>query len=387
MTEPNTPEGMDPEHTEHTESPKNAESPRKATAGTPPEPLAVPDVTPTAGERPRAEDEPDLSPDELALRRLLRDAVQDLHPGPETLTHLRRAVPARRAHRRQLLVGTAAAGLLAVAAVPAVLHATNTSGWDTPNPVAAAGASSSDSSDAAHSTEGTKDEQPSGPATGVVAAPTAGGGGKHDAPGTPDGDPTPHTTESSGDTVVSSPACTAADLGSPTGWAGAADAAGRITGYFRVANVSAGPCTIDGGGVVNATAQGSADPTRISVLDHVAGDGSGLPDAGPEPLVLQAGASYEVQFAWVPAAGGDISGCAAPPTSPTPTPTGSGEPTSGSTTSGQTITTLDSAPADGAPAASVQLSHTPDAGSPVVTATLAGACAGTIYHTGPLAVS
>ncbi|MFF3564036.1 hypothetical protein ACFYXS_28720 [Streptomyces sp. NPDC002574] len=387
MTEPNTPEGMDPKHTEKPESPKNVESPRKATAGTPPERPAVPDVTPTAAESPRAEAEPDLSPDELALRRLLRDAVQDLQPGPETLTHLRRAVPARRAHRRQLLVGTAAAGLLAVAAVPAVLHATNTSGWDNPNPVAAAGTSSSGGTDGAHSTDGAKDDQPSGPATGVVVDPTAGGGGKHDAPGTPGGDPTPHTTESAGSLGVSSPTCTAADLGNPAGWAGAADAAGRITGYFRVANVSAAACTIDGGGVVNATAQGSADPTRISVLDHVAGDGSGLPDAGTDPLVLQSGASYEVQFAWVPAPGGDISGCAAPPASPTPTPTGSGDPTAGADTSGQTSTTLDSAPADGAPAASVELSHTPDAGSPVATATLAGACAGTIYHTGPLALS
>lgn len=96
-------------------------------------------------------------------------------------------------------------------------------------------------------------------------------------------------------------------------------------------------------------------------------------------------ASYEVQFAWVPAAGGDISGCAAPPSSPTPTATGSETPAGSDT--GQTTTTLDSAPSDGAPAASVQLSYTPDAGSPVVTTTIAGACAGTIYHTGALALS
>ncbi|MFJ4848992.1 MULTISPECIES: hypothetical protein [unclassified Streptomyces] len=398
MTEPTTPEGMDPKHPENVKNRENPDAPGNAvrpektagpgkpTAGTAPEQPAVPDVTPGPGEIPRAEASSDLSPDELALRKLLRDAVQDIQPGPETLAHLRRAVPARRAHRRQLLVGTAAAGLLAVAAVPAVLHATNTAGWDDPNPVAAAGTPSPGATADDPSTGGTKGGKPTGPATGVVVDPTAGGGGKHQTPDTPGGHPTTKTTSSSGDMAVSSPACTAADLGNPAGWAGAADAAGRISGYFRVANVSANSCTVDGG-VVNATAEGSADPSRISVLDHVAGDGSGLPDAGAEPIVLKAGASYEIQFAWVPAAGGDISGCAAPPSSPPPTPTGTGAPTSGSDASGETVTTLDSAPSDGAPAADVLLSHTPDAGSPTVTVTVAGACAGTIYHTAPMPLS
>ncbi|MEU6345970.1 hypothetical protein ABZ883_34025 [Streptomyces sp. NPDC046977] len=411
MTEPTTPEGMDPKHPENVKNGENRDNPEnrenrenrdnrenavrpektagpgKPATGTPRDLPAVPDVTPEAGEFPRAEAAPDLSPDELALRRLLRDAVQDIQPGPETLAHLRRAVPARRAHRRQLLVGTAAAGLLAVAAVPAVLHATNTAGWDDPNPVAAAGTPSPGASADDPATGGTKGGKPSGPATGVVADPTAGGGGKHHAPETPGGHPTSTTSSSAEDMAVSSPSCTASDLGNPSGWAGAADTAGRISGYFRVANVSSTSCTVDSGGVVTATATGSADPSRISVLDHVSGDGSGLPDAGADPLVLQAGASYEIQFAWVPAAGGDSSGCAAPPSSPPPTPTGTGAPTSGTDASDETSTTLDSVPADGAPAASVQLSHTPGAGSPTVTATLAGACAGTVYHTAPMSLS
>ena len=46
-----------------------------------------------------------LSPDEEALRRLMKAAVQGIEPTPDALHHLRRAVPARRAHRRQVLVG------------------------------------------------------------------------------------------------------------------------------------------------------------------------------------------------------------------------------------------------------------------------------------------
>ena len=50
--------------------------------------------------------------DEVALCRLLRGAVQDLEPADGTLDHLHRAVPARRARRRQGVVGAAAAALL-----------------------------------------------------------------------------------------------------------------------------------------------------------------------------------------------------------------------------------------------------------------------------------
>ncbi|MCZ0980185.1 hypothetical protein O1L60_17650 [Streptomyces diastatochromogenes] len=45
--------------------------------------------------------------DELALRRLFQDAVSGLEPSHGSLEHLRRAVPARRARKRQALVGAA----------------------------------------------------------------------------------------------------------------------------------------------------------------------------------------------------------------------------------------------------------------------------------------
>lgn len=46
--------------------------------------------------------------DELALRRMLQGAVQGLEPSDGTLERLHRAVPARRARRRQGVVGAAA---------------------------------------------------------------------------------------------------------------------------------------------------------------------------------------------------------------------------------------------------------------------------------------
>ena len=46
-----------------------------------------------------------LDSDELALRRMLHHAVQQMEPRDGTLDHLRRAVPARRARKRQATVG------------------------------------------------------------------------------------------------------------------------------------------------------------------------------------------------------------------------------------------------------------------------------------------
>ena len=73
-------------------------------------------------------DGPGLGSDELALRRLLHQAVQEIEPVDGTLEHLRRAVPARRARKRQAVVGMAAAALFIGTAVPALVHVSNSSG-------------------------------------------------------------------------------------------------------------------------------------------------------------------------------------------------------------------------------------------------------------------
>lgn len=311
-----------------------------------------------------------LDDDELALRRLLHDVVQDLEPRPETLNHLRRAVPARRARRRQLLVGAAAACLLAVAAVPAALHVANTADSQNPNP---ANASSSRDTDTGDKTGGHDSDKPAGSVSNGKKG--SGKGGKSASKPSTGATGKPDT---SGTLAATAPACTSADLG---------NVASSAAGYFQLGNVSTGPCTVEGGGSVTFSAQGGADASRISVVDHTAGDGTSLPDSTGEPLILQQGQSFQVRFAWVAAAGGGTSGCESV-SSPSPSPTTSADDTSSGTTSGDggTTTSLDSA-ADESGTASIVLTYTPAAGGPAVSVTLPDACAGTVYRTGVVAAS
>ncbi len=49
-------------------------------------------------------------------------------------------------------------------------------------------------------------------------------------------------------------------------------------GSFRIANVSGTDCTVSSNGTVGVTALGAADPLKINVVQHTAGDAaSGLP--------------------------------------------------------------------------------------------------------------
>ncbi|MDX6347173.1 MAG: hypothetical protein QOF84_1963 [Streptomyces sp.] len=354
MTNPDSPHGMDPKNRAHTPDDDNA--------------LKI-------------GYEDDLNPEELALRRLLHDAVQDIEPRSETLNHLRRAVPARRAHRRQLLVGAAAACLLAIAAVPAALHAANSADSDNPNP---ANASSSHDSGTNGKTGGdAASVRPNDSASGGKKGSGAGSSASSGRPGKA----ATSTTDPSQTLAANAPSCTAADLGNSLGTTGTADAGGQVSGYFQVANISSGACTVDGGGSVSFTAQGSAQSSGISVVDHASGDGTSLPDSSGEPLILKAGESFQVRFTWVPASGGGTTGCetAATPT-PTPTPSDgtSSSSSSGTTTgAGGTTTSLDSASDD--TSASILLTYTPEAGGPAPVTTISNACAGTVYKTGAIA--
>ncbi|NED11681.1 hypothetical protein G3I33_09280, partial [Streptomyces sp. SID9124] len=75
--------------------------------------------------------------DEDALRRMMHGVVQGLEPSEGSLDRLQRAVPARRARRRQALVGAAAAALLIGTAVPAFVHVANSEGSSTASPAIA----------------------------------------------------------------------------------------------------------------------------------------------------------------------------------------------------------------------------------------------------------
>ncbi|MFK4065194.1 hypothetical protein [Streptomyces sp. NPDC029674] len=331
--------------------------------------------------------ESDLGADELALRRLMRQAVQEIEPGERALDHLRKAVPARRARKRQAVVGIAAAALFIGTAVPALVHVTNSKGDSDDRPSIAGnsqdaqGGSSQGKGPGGGSKEtdkkpdkskskdkkGKKDKK-----DGKEKGGTGGGG---------TGSPDPPTSE-----AASSPVCDAAQLGA-TGSANPADASGSVYGSFRVSNVSDSSCTVEAAGAVSAVAQGAADPTKIVVVDHTAGDAAlGLPDPSQEasPLVLQPGAAYEVRFAWLPSEKCPSDG-GEPTPDPSPSEGGSGTPSGGTPEGGvePQLGRADGGVADG----SVLVSLTAEAGSPSAGATITNACAGTVYRTGVLPAS
>ncbi|MFF5718536.1 hypothetical protein [Streptomyces buecherae] len=340
--------------------------------------------------------------DEQALRRMLQGAVENLEPTPEALDHLRRAVPARRTRRRQALVGAAAAIVLGGAAIPAFVHVTAIGDDSHGRP---ANAASSERTPEAvtgghHGEGGPKDEQSKRPSEKDKEK------AKEDKKEKKKDKPTPRPTHSlappplnpSSTLAATSPTCARDQLGDGGSSASAADAEGQVYGSFRVVNTSGDPCTVEGSGVVGAMAQGAADPSNVQVVDHTVGDPATQlppPSAATEELILQPGQAYEVRYAWIPTPGGGASGCSDTST-PSPTPT-TGEPQK---------TPAEGAPASEAPGdtagpgsgtggagggeepatpSSVVISHTPDAGDPVVaSATVPEACAGTVYHTGAL---
>ncbi|MEV0443245.1 hypothetical protein AB0I84_06780 [Streptomyces spectabilis] len=334
-----------------------------------------------------------LADDELALRRLLRTAVQDIEPGDAALEKLRHAVPARRTRKRQAFVGAAAVVLFAATAVPALVHVTRSSGDSDARP-SIAGAGNSQHSQGG-SSEGKGTDRP-GKETGggkekkeKKRDEDKGGKGKEkDGRGkgeTGRGGATGGTEpDDQGTDAVSSPACDASQLGA-SGSVGPADADGKVYGTFRVANVSGDSCTVDSAGAVAATAQGAASPSDINVVDHTPGDGTGLPDPAQEAssLVLKPGASYEVRFAWVPS-----EQCPSDGGEPTPNPSPSDNGAGGTGSEGGTGDSGGVTPQlvreDVAKDGSVAVSLTADAGGPSADATVTNACSGTVYKTGVL---
>ncbi|MFB6633943.1 hypothetical protein ACFCWY_29030 [Streptomyces sp. NPDC056362] len=361
---------------------------------------------------------PGAGDDELALRRLFQNTVGDLEPARGSLEHLRRAVPARRARKRQAVVGAAAAAVLIGTAVPAFVHVAASGGLSAANPVnaghgeqAQGGTGTETGIEGGHSS--------TAPASSVSPSPEGADGtsGKPERPGGGASGDGPRATL--GGDPGSTPRCTPGQLGVGAAQAGGTEADGKVYGTFRIANVSGQDCLVDGAGLVGFEARGAADPGRISVARHTSGDeGGGLPDPSQEAssLVLKPSASYEVRFVWVPS-----ETCPTTGGTPTPTPTTPPEPTAtppeptatptGGTSSPDPSTGTDSggtgtgpgpeqgagadsgaAPqllrADGGTAeGSVVISHTAEPGGPTASAVVPNACAGTIYRTGVLATS
>ncbi|MDX2911726.1 hypothetical protein [Streptomyces griseiscabiei] len=324
--------------------------------------------------------------DEPELRDLLQRAVSEIEPRDGTLEHLRRAVPARRARKRQAVVGMAAAALFIGTAIPALVHVSNSTGSDV-NPSLLG--------------NGSQTQESAGQSKGQTGAGgTSGGssgGSKESGKDTGKGKGDKGKGESNGSTggaqatptTAASALCTAAQLGGG-GSVGAPDSSGAVYGTFRVSNISGTSCTVTGAGGVSASPLGAADGSKISVLNHVAGDvAAGLPDPSLSltQLMLAPGSAYEVQFAWVPSepcpttSGGTTDGGTGDP-DPSPDPTPTGEETPGTTTDGSNSVSTQLFTEDGAVDGSVLVSHTAEGGVATFTTAVSNACAGVVYRTG-----
>ncbi|MFF3908418.1 hypothetical protein ACFYZJ_21080 [Streptomyces sp. NPDC001848] len=331
-----------------------------------------------------------LGSDELALRRMLHQAVGDIEPREGSLDHLRRAVPARRARKRQAVVGMAAAALFIGTAIPALVHVSNATGSNADPSIAG---QASEAQGGAGQGKG-PDGGSSGSAGSAGTSKETGKGsqkGKEDkGKGVSDG-ATGGTNPSA--SAQTAPPCTAAQLSQVTATAGTPDSTGAVYGTFRITNTSTTSCTASGSDNVTAAPQGAADPTKITVVKHVTGDpATNLPDPGQEvtSLVLKPGAAYEVRFAWVPsetcptAGSGTGGGTGA---SPDPSPTQSTSTSGGGSSPDSSGAAPQLMTEDGVADGSVTVSLTPGTGSATSSTTVANACAGTVYRTGMLAGS
>lgn len=324
--------------------------------------------------------------DELALRRMLQLAVQEMEPRDGTLEHLRKAVPARRARKRQALVGMAAAALFIGTAIPAVVHVSST---DTSANTSNAGHTSQMQGGASQGKQEEGGESTSGGSAGKTEDKGKGetkGDEKGKTAGASSG--ASSGADPSATSAASTPVCTAAQLGTPTATTAAPDASGTVYGSFHVTNGSTAACTVTGPGIVTPSAQGAADASKIGALRHVSGDpATGLPDPAAEvsQLLLQPGSSYDVKFAWVPS---ETCPTTDPSTDPTPDPTSSPDTSTseGSSTGGDTGTSTQLM-TDGTADGSVLVTNTAQAGGPSVSTTVPNACAGTVYWTGVLTSS
>ncbi|MFJ2672779.1 hypothetical protein [Streptomyces sp. NPDC087525] len=336
-----------------------------------------------------------LNGDELALRRMLHGAVGDLRPSDGALDHLRKAVPTRRARKRQAVVGMAAAALLFGTAVPAFVHVANSTDVMDDRAVSTGhGEQAQGGTDADKAATGGKKDA-DGPSDKVSADEDETD--KKDKPddgsasGSPDGGKDGSVdSEAPYETASSSP-CDSSQL-LVVGQTGTPDAAGMVYGSFRVSNVSSSGCSVTGRGTVNVLATGAADQSKILVASHTAGDpATGLPDPSQEAtaLVLPPNGAYEVKFAWVPSETCPTTG-ASPDPSPSEDGSGgtTGDPGTGPDTGSdgsETVTqlTTDGGTLDG----SVAVTHTAEPGAPSGQTSISNACAGTIYRTGVLNAS
>ncbi|MCP9945272.1 hypothetical protein LUX12_11555 [Streptomyces somaliensis] len=211
------------------------------------------------------------------MQRMLRGAVEGLEPSAGALDHLRRAVPARRARKRQALVGAAAAVILLGTGVPALVHVAASGGASDADPVNAGHGAHAESGDGgpAAPASGGRSGEPGGPGKDGVspervsssAAPASGG-----ADGAP-GRAAP--------SAAALPACEAGQLAVSAADVGAPGGDGTVHGAFRVTNVS--PATAPSAPPVRSVSPRAARPTRGASASSGTRPGTGRPACPTRP--------------------------------------------------------------------------------------------------------
>ncbi|MFE3092348.1 hypothetical protein ACFXG1_00810 [Streptomyces sp. NPDC059248] len=390
-----------PEHEHDEGAPDSSDAPESSDASQRLDPPDAPDTPDSpdpdtapahaSGPGPVPGSEPELALD-LDLGRLFHDAVDDLRPADNALHRLRTAVPARRARKRQMLIGAVAAVVLTGTAVPALVHVADTSGSDRTN-----------TANASHNqpTGGQEGGQPgtTGDREGPARPSATPSKGKENLPDKRPGDPSGSTGGETGvrgpkqsggvdGGVIAAdpPACGQGQLRIDTEGLESMHGDGVIYGSFRVVNSSDTPCEVRGEGELLVGASGDADMSKIQVVEHIGGDAasSGLPDPSAElaSVALKPGDAYRVRFGFVP-------GENCPTGNPSPDPTATEGATGGGAENpgGAPPAEGENQPGPNEPptAPVVLVHHTTENGVASADAQLVGYCSGTIYRTGILA--
>ncbi|MGK5533521.1 hypothetical protein [Streptomyces sp. URMC 129] len=284
--------------------PEAAEAAGKAEAPEAPETAEAPEL-PEAPGTAAARDAPLALADEEALRRLLRDIVDDIEPSAESLEHLRTAVPARMRRRKQVLVGAATSAVVLAVGLTMVVSAVAGVGGAAGDPSLDAGSGHSTTGlPGSGDGDGALGRHPSdGPVSGATGGPGTGAEeGEHSGDGDDAGaaEAAPESWETMG---VTSPTCDRGQLGRVETVMDPPDAQGRVYGLIRMANVSDQPCRVTGNGEMAALPLDDVPSAEVEIVDRTEGDRATRlppPDQAHEELILPPGQAYEVRFAFVP---------------------------------------------------------------------------------------
>lgn len=353
----------------------------------------------------------DFDPEgEEALRLLLHNAADGLHPRPGALDDIRQAIPVRRARRRHALVGAGAAALVVGVTLPLMQAGVVPGPLNNESPNNAAHSQPSNSTDPDE-----RDGSVSGGQGGSDQdSGDTGGSGDEDRDDPSDTPSEQNSSSPDGDgQATNAPACGPDQLGEGDVQVGDPDSRGRIYGSFELSNVSDQTCRVRGRDGMTASGVGRVPTAGVQVLDHTPGGrASALPDPSQQsgPVILRPGETYEVKFAWIPA---PERGQACAPRDEEPDPSdpppggGSGDPGSGGNEGGDGANGGGNEGGDGGEGpgdddgmnpqtnggngggeqdgSAVVLNYKPAAGEPRLPAAyLDSACPGTVYRTGPM---